>query len=73
MAKTALPYLSDSVPIVVPQQGTPTSTFHIWWQILVDSINALWVAVAGTSTVKVDGGDASNAGTPYIAIDGGVA
>lgn len=68
-----LPRLNSGVPIVVPNLGTPTSTFHIWWQKVVEQIEALWLAVVGISTVQIQGGDASNSGTPYIAVDGGVA
>jgi hypothetical protein len=67
-----IPYLNSGVPIA-EQTRTPSTFFHTAWQILVDAVKTLQDGGVGGTTLFIDGGDATNTGTPYIAIDGGSA
>ncbi len=68
MASMIPPYLNSSEPLVY-STGAPTPSFHYWWQLIVDALKA----TVGVTSLTIDGGNASNSGTPYFAIDGGSA
>lgn len=72
---SSLPRLNLTVPIV-EQNRTPTNFFHISWQLIVEAIEAIQTAISGGvggTSLFIDGGDSTNSGTPYVAIDGGSA